>query len=302
MPKKRTQFRKAFSKGSQSYDTWLGDWWLEQSSNRAHKRAYENIAAYIHTILRKTGRPQPRFLVDYACGSAGSLRAFAKSFPKTRFIGLDGSEKLLSKAKTDLNQIGCDAEFVSPDECFREKGPRARLVHTALPTPFLPAGKADVVVFLFPNMNPTEQEMVDVKKQYRPDPATDRVARLLSTFPEEESEGENSPQDAADIYETLLYERAISNHIHKLLTRKGLLFKGDYANASRETLLKLVQWKLLFSESALDIQEGRKRKLDKFEYLGNKFFRSSILSDLYYQVPDPAYKKGGFFISQLQRR
>jgi len=252
--------------------------------------------------LRKTRRPQPRFLVDYACGSAGSLRAFAKSFPRTRFIGLDGSEKLLLKAKTDLNQIGYDADFVSPQECFRENGPRIRLLQTALPTTSLPIGKADVVVFLFPNMNPTEQEMIDVKKQYRPDPATESAARLLSTFPEEESEGENSPQEAADIYETLLYERAISNHIHKLLMKKGLLFKGDYANAARESLIKLVQWKLLFSESALEMELRGKRKLDKFEYLGNKFFRSSIMSDLYYQVPDPAYKKGGFFISQLQKR
>lgn len=287
-------FKRVFRKGHTSYDTWLGDWWIKQSRNRAHQTAYGKIAEYVHSL----GIHDPNFIVDYACGSGGALRALLNAFPSARFVGIDGSKKMLSLAGRMLNRSGFDTDFVSAREAFRAKGPRVRLLLSSLPNFALPKSKADVALFLFPNMNFSAPEKACLRTRVPGDPTVLAIARLLSRL----REATDKPRKRQSIYEELLFERAMSANIHRLLKKGGLWIKTDYAEVCREGLSELMQWRTLFSESAFDAFVKDRMVRDKFEYLGNRFFRSSVVLDVYDQTKDLEDKSGGYIVSAFMAR
>lgn len=291
-------FEKAFLKGHKSYDTAVGDWWERQASNGSHLKAYARIADAIRTRVRKAGsRGRQPLIVDYGCGSGHFLLALAERMPEARIAALDGSTRMLERAKARLDAAGLEAGFTDEREGFGARGPRVRLVKTRLPNFSLPAGKADAVAYLFPNLTPApgDQPYYDrhgYKK--REDVAAGRVlARLREMDPEDEVPG--PPPE--EMYDGLMTDRVISRHVRTLIRPGGLWFKVDYANAPREELSALTLKRSLFTEGALEEPVKDIRIQAFFRYLDNDFRRSQVILDVYHQTKDPSDRTGGYFIS-----
>jgi ubiquinone/menaquinone biosynthesis C-methylase UbiE len=290
----KIDFNKAFAKGYRSYEGDVGDWWVRQSRNPAHRRAYRKIA----DVLRSTVR-HPKFIVDYASGNAEILKFLVRAYPDTRLVALDGSRHMLLSAKRALEKIGYQAEFVPVHACARETGPRIRLVQTPLPDAALPRKFADVVLFLFPNMNATVYEMARIRKHGN-NRSDVMLARLLSRL--SVADPDEDCDDAEELCEELLHARAVSKNIHRLLRRNGMLLKADYSEGLRESLSEIASRRLLYGESALDIRVGRKKNNDRFRFADSHFSRSAVTLDVYQQTRNPDDKRGGYIVSTFRAR
>lgn len=302
-------FEKAFLKGHRSYDTAVGDWWESQASNGAHRRAYREVALSIRRQLgsaeRSAGKrpgqagPAP-LIVDYGCGSGRFLVELAALYPRARIAALDGSTRMLARARRLLAAAGMEAEEMDARSGFAAGGPRIRLVKTSLPNFSLPQGRADAVAFLFPNLTPApgDQPYYD-RHGYKKRPDT-TVARMLARFREMDPEDEIPAPPADELYEGLMTDRVVSRHIRSLLKRGAHWFKVDYANALREELSDLTNWRGLFTEGALEEEiKGEKAEI-YFKYLRNDFRRSQVILDVYHQTKDESDKTGGYFISTFR--
>lgn len=49
---KKIDFEKLFLKGHKSYDTAIGEWWHDQASNGAHRKAYAKVAERVEKQLK----------------------------------------------------------------------------------------------------------------------------------------------------------------------------------------------------------------------------------------------------------
>ncbi len=299
MSKSKIDFEKAFLKGHKSYDTAVGDWWERQAANGSHQKAYANVAKFVAAQFKKRGVKQPKVLVDYACGSGYFLAALAKEFPSARIVALDGSKKMLERAEARLAQAGMDSGVMDKSECFGAKGPRIRLAQTSLPNFSLPKGKADAVLFVFPNLTPApgDQPYYD-RHGYKQKPDTS-VGRVLARLREMDPEDEVSTVPPQEMYDGLMTDRVISRNLRHLLRRSGAMFKVDYANAHRDELSRLTHIRSLFTEGALEEAVKEEKSEVFFKYLRNQFHRSQVILDVFHQTRDPSDKTGGYFISQF---
>lgn len=296
---KKIDFEKLFLKGHKSYDTAIGEWWHDQASNGAHRKAYAAISDFVLTRLR--GRKiKPRWIVDYACGSGLFLESLAGRFPEARIVALDGSKKMLERASLRLTKAGHESGPVDAKNCFDAKGPRIRLVQTSLPNFSLPAGKADAVIFVFPNLTPApgDQDYYD-KNGYKQREDV-KVCTVLARLREMDPEDEVAVIDPKEMYEGLMTDRVISRNLRQLTKKGGSCFKVDYANAHREELSELTQIRSLFVEGALEKPVRDMWCQAFFRYLTNKFYRSQVILDVYHQTRDPSDKTGGYFISEFR--
>ena len=296
---KKIDFEKAFLKGHKSYDTAVGDWWEGQASNGAHRKAYAAVAEFVHRQLRGRGKPDPKWLVDYACGSGYFLEALAARFPKARIVALDGSRKMLDKAGQRLAKSGEDAGAMEPEDCFDAKGPRIRLVKTSLPNFSLPANKADAVIFVFPNLTPSPADQDYYDKHGYKQREDVKVCKVLARLREMDPEDEIAPSNPKEMYDGLMTDRVISRDLRHLLKKGGACFKVDYANAHRDELSKLTLIRSLFVEGALEEPVKEMGCQAFFRYVANKFYRSQVILDVYHQTKDPSDKTGGYFISEF---
>jgi hypothetical protein len=296
---KKIDFEKAFLKGHKSYDTAVGDWWEDQASNGAHRKAYAAVAEFVHARLKGRGKPRPKWLVDYACGSGPFLAALADRFPEARIVALDGSRKMLQRASLRLAESGHESGPVDAKRCFDAKGPRIRLVQTSLPNFSLPANKADAVIFVFPNLTPApgDQDYYD-KHGYKKREDVN-VCTVLARLREMDPEDEVAVTDPKEMYDGLMTDRVISRNLRHLVKKGGACFKVDYANAHRDELSKLTQIRSLFVEGALEEPVKEMWCQAFFRYVTNKFFRSQVILDVYHQTKDPSDKTGGYFISEF---
>jgi SAM-dependent methyltransferase len=290
-------FNQAFRKGFQSYDTWMGDWWHNQSTNPPHRRAYRKISEFMHTFLLQSARHEPDFIVDYACGNGAVLKALVHRFPQTRFIALDGSKKMLNIAHHYLDG---DSGLVPKEKAFHRDGPRIRLVHSPLPDFSLPSGKADAVLFLFPNMNFSAAEKKRLANIVYSDRTAVSIAKMLSLIPEDDEL--LTRRRSRELFENMLFDRAISLNIHGMLKPKAHWFKVEYSNVRREGLSKLDTVQTLFSESAWDVKIDGIKIRDRFQLVNSKYYRSSVVLDVYDQSQDPIDRTGGYFISSFRKR
>src|SRR5690606_24026482 len=94
----------------------------------------------------------------YACGGGQFLLELAQRIPDARIVGLDGSRKLLGLCAERCGAKGLGVTLATGAKAFAEEGPRVRLVHTKLPNFRLPQGRADAVVFVFPNITPAPDD------------------------------------------------------------------------------------------------------------------------------------------------
>ncbi len=297
--KKKIDFDKALLKGRKCYDQEVGAWWDAQSTNAAHQKAYKNVCEHMAKELKGHSKASP-FILDYACGNGYLLSLLAQRLPKARIVALDGSSKMLGLAQARLEKLGIEAGWVSSARSFDSKGPRVRLVQCQLPNFKLPKGKADAAIFLFPNITFSSNDQDEYDRngyKNRKDVAVCTVlARLREMDPEDET-GVNVPQEQFD---SLMTDRVIARNIRQALRKGGTWVKVDYANAAREELSELTQWRTLFSEGALEkpIKELTSERF--FSYQGNTFYRSSVILDVFEQTGDPSDKTGGYFISAFK--
>lgn len=298
-------FEKAFLKGHRSYDTAVGDWWHGQASNGAHLKAYRTIALSIRAQLARSrlagsGGPGRKLVVDYACGSGFFLAYLAALLPDVRIVALDGSKRMLAKARERLETAGIEADMVSPKAAFEASGPRVRLVKTNLPNFSLPAGRADAVAFLFPNLTPAPGDQPYYDRHGYKKRMDVNVCKILSRLREMDPEDEVNTTPPEDMFDGLMTDRVISRHIRHLLKPGGLWFKVDYANADRDELSHLTRIRSFFSEGALREPVKDLKAESFFNYLRNKFHRSQVILDVYHQTKDPSDRTGGYFISTFK--
>lgn len=295
----RKQWNRALSRGDRSYNTFLGEWWYLKSHDGPHLRAYANVARYVRRFF-DSKRVRPRRILDYACGSGGVLKALARLFPQTKLVGLDGSEQMLEMARYDLRSQGITADILSLRDAFSERGPQVRLIRVSLPTDAIPPHQADAALFVFPNMNFSASQYARIRKSVFGNRNDREVARFLSRLPDMDNP-EKKP-DSQEIYEDLLYERALSRNIHRSLKRGRWWFKVDYSNCHRRDLSDLTQWQMLFSESSFDIRIKEPQKKDPFELADNVYHRSRVILDVYEQTQNKTDSRGGYMISTFRAR
>ena len=301
--KQSIDFEKLLSEGPDSYNQEVGSWWNQQAENKAHKIAYKNISLYLKSQLPKSLKKP--VIVDYACGTGAFMAELLKIIPDARIIGLDGSEKMLEIAKQRISKKGISCEIISQRKYgkFKEKQrdfTQVQLLDSVLPNFALPKGKADVGIFLFPNLvcAPEYREYYD-KHGYQDNQDTE-VATLLARFREMDPEDEIEPEDPEVLYDDLMTSKVLSRNLRHLVKRKGFLLRTDYANAPRKELTSLTQWRTLFSEGALDIPIKGIASKPLFSYKHSLYKKSSVILDVYHQTQDPTDKEGGYYASFFQ--
>jgi SAM-dependent methyltransferase len=244
------------------------DWWRGRAADRAHGRAYRNIAGFIRASLPR----EPRVIVDYACGAGQLLARLAPLFPHTRLVGLDGSDALLDLAAARLARL-----------------PEGRTAEVTLARTLLPMGrplgeKADLVVYSFPNMMPS------LSTEAAPGAGLDRDDREIARRLARDPGGESDP--------TLLeYGRAISRDLRRLLRRGGLCVRVEYADSRRGEWDPRILRQVEFEEGSLDLPEEGIRPW--FRVLASAFFRSRVMQDVYEQTGEERDRSGGYLITVL---
>lgn len=292
-------FTRALARGYVSYDARVGQWWESRAADAAHRRAYRHVAEYLRDALNKAKIRRP-LVVDYACGGGHFLLELARLVPDARIVGLDGSKKLLGLALERCAARGITSAVLPPAEAFATKGPRVRLVQTRLPNFRLPAGGADAVAFVFPNIAPSPADQATYDRNGYLNRADAAVGRMLARFREMDPEDEVTTEKPDILFDGYMTERVLSRNVRRLLKPGGLWFKVDYANAPRAELSQLSQWRSLFSECALEEPVKDRRAERLFELRGNAFRRSSVILDVYHQTKDPSDKTGGYFITEFR--
>jgi methylase of polypeptide subunit release factors len=274
-------FDKEFVKGSAAFEGLIADWWLEKSNDPAHRRAYKNISSKMHQILSEAGVVSPKTIIDYACGNGAILKSLASQFTETNIIAIDGSKKMLSLAKSSLQQTEHESAI--------------QFLHSTLPNFALPEKLADVVLFLFPNITINNKERRLVRKQLNTDPLNLRTAKFLAKW--NEVEGDFPANECLD---DILDSRAITTNIHQILKKGGFWFHVEYANAPRNQWDEVDQVTTLFEESAWNVSIGRDEVRREFQLIKSLYFRSSVMLDVYEQSGDPEDRDGGYVISVLK--
>jgi SAM-dependent methyltransferase len=292
-------FTRALARGPVSYDARVGEWWDNQSTDGAHKRAYRHIAEYVRDAVRRKKIRSP-LIVDYACGSGHFLIELAKLLPEARIVGLDGSKKMLGLTLQRCAAKGVEAATLPPGEAFASAGPRVRLVQTKLPNFKLPKGRADAVAFVFPNIAPAPSDQGLFDRNGYLNRADSVVGQMLARFREMDPEDEVTTEKPEFLFDGYMTERVLSRNIRGFLKKGGLWFKIDYANAPRAELSRLSQWRSLFSECALGEPIKEKKAEQLFALRGNEFRRSSVILDVYHQTKDESDKTGGYFVTEFE--
>ncbi len=281
-PGGKIEFDRELSRGIVAYNEQVGRWWFNQAANSIHGYAYRRIADFVCDSFSRS----PDLIVDYACGSGNLLSKFARRFPTSRLMGLDGSSYLLGLARRRMTQLGKRA--------LR----KVTLVETLLPNFELPSAIADLALFAFPNIVPCSGQENGLRHLPRLCAADFAVARELTCRrdPDETSNG----ADPQATYTTLLRDRLVSLNIRRLLKMGGLCMRVEYGNVRREELPELELLRTGFEEGSLDQRVNGKIPEQWFRVLASRYFRSGVMEDVYHQSQDESDRIGGYFITVLR--
>jgi len=281
---KKIDFEQELNLGRKAYDDLVGQWWYRQSVNSAHLKAYRTIVKHARSLFDK----DPKVIIDYGCGPGHVLTRLYKSFPKSEIIGLDGSSRMLELTERRLQQIGGDFDK------------RVLLVETDLPNFSLSLPKADLLVFVFPNIvvRGDDQPYYDAHGyRKRKDRA---VAKYLAHAREKDPEEETVVDEPEVLLDSLLTAKVISRNLRKLLRRGGACLRAEYSNADRSELTKLVQHRQAFEEGSLKKSLRGTKPKRLFKLLYSRYYRSKVIEDVYHQTRDESDKTGGYFLNGLK--
>jgi SAM-dependent methyltransferase len=250
------------------YNGDMGRWWLQRSTEAAHRRAYRNIADFIRSSFVRS----PRIIVDYACGAGNLLSLLSFRFPRSKLVGLDGSSLLLSSALRRFSSL--------PRACGR----RISLIETALPNFSLLRGQADLVIYCFPNMMSSSLE-----EERQPGTCLSegdlKIARSLA-----------HPEDPY----TLEQGRCISLNLRRLLREGGTCVRVEYATLRRHELSPPELLRVSFEEGSLEAGAEGSAPRQWFRFLASAYFRSEVMEDVYEQTADERDRNGGYLITVLR--
>jgi len=276
-------FIQELTLASNAYDGKVGRWWAQQTDDRSHANAYGNIANHVHSLLQKT----PSLIIDYACGPGNLLLHLPELFPDSRFIGIDVSALMLEFTKKRLTRLD------------KYRSGQIGLLKTELPDFSLPKGKANVVIFCFPQILwGSDQERYD-KNGYRHDGDTE-VAKFLAASQKPNPKDRWISDDAQMLSDSLLRGKVVSRNLRGLLKKGGICVRVEYGKAEREKLTELEQYRLAFEEGSLDVSMNGKKAAKLFDIVSSTYFRSKVTEDVYYQTKDETDRKGGYSITMLE--
>ncbi len=263
-------FDGELERGLESYDDVLGGWWLRQSENGAHRRAYRTIARYIHDSFR---RPLG-LVIDYGCGTGALLSRLAWRYPGARFLGLDGSAFMLELARRRVARLG------------RACTTRIRLLRSPLPNFALPRGAADLVVYAFPNIVPRVPGDDFHSDAHRLTEGERQALRRLAL-----AEGGH-----ADV----LRDRLVALNLHGLLKRGGYCVRVEYCAVRRYELSHSELLRTGLEEGSLDSVLGARRPRQWFRVVASSWFRSGVIEDVRHQAGIRRAGPGGYAITVLR--
>ncbi len=293
-------FENSFRRGFRSYNGAVGNWWFGQSLNVAHKKAYRQIVDYTVSFCKRR-KWTPGLVVDYACGPGDVLLHLARGFPDSRIIGLDGSRVMLERAEEMLGKHGIEGARMTARRAFSGNGGRVNLVETYLPNFSLPKEKADLVLFVFPNIVPTMAEQPYYEKHGYNNRKDAKVGWFLANFQEK------NPKDDIDMepdqqFDQLLTNKVISRNVAHLLKKGGINVRADYAGSGRKGLTKGALLRTDFEQGALAGSiEGTVVPVRLFEIVYSTYKRSNVIIDVYHQTQKSDDKDGGYLLSTLRK-
>ncbi|MCZ6878098.1 MAG: class I SAM-dependent methyltransferase [Acidobacteria bacterium] len=279
----KIDFDHELDRGPNTYNQTLGQWWLSQSSDRAHSYAYSKITQHLVSFF---GQP-PERIIDYACGAGHMLTRLYRCFSNSKLTGIDGSSLLLKLAGKRLQSTGQD---------WRQ---RVHLIETNLPDCSLPRGQADVLLFVFPNIVPAPDLPDSEEEKDSHHPEDRAVADYLALTREPNPEEETVEDDPETLCDSLITDNLISRNLRRLLKKGGVCVRADYANAPRNELTKLVEQRLAFQEGSLQEPVNGLRAEQLFKVVGSTYCRSKVLEDVYQQTRDKTDKDGGYLLTTL---
>jgi SAM-dependent methyltransferase len=270
--KKRNEF---------SYNTKVAQWWLQHSLDAAHRRAYRRIADFV----RESWVREPGVIVDYACGPGNLLALLSLRFRRSKLVGLDGSEFLLSHAQKRFALL--------PRSCAA----RISLIETPLPNLGILKGKADLVMFCFPNMVSFPSNFPAARSLL-----SENDRRIAANLALAVAADGDAPLDcdAAANQTGLEQGRIISLNLRRLLVQGGICIRVEYATMKRHELAPLELSHVAFEEGSLDAPVDGQIPSLWFRLLASAFFRSGVLEDVYEQTGDERDKNGGYLITVLR--
>lgn len=290
-------FDKLLTQGAATYDSSVGEWWHNRTLDAAHRKAYAHIAQAAHWTLQTHGLPEPKYILDYACGGGALLGPLRQEFPDSTLIGLDGAESLLSQCALKFKQ---EAARVDSSKIFARGGASLRLARCVLPDFDQPKGKADLVVFAFPNLVPDEHHLHQFNDNGYSHVGDNDVAHLLARFREMDPADEVPVLPPDELFDDLMTQRVYSRHLRHLLKKGGVLVRAEYTQAPREQLTDLTRWRMLFAEGALEKPIKGQQAQAFFQFLGSQYCKSSVILDVFHQTGNPDDKRGGYMVSFYQ--
>lgn len=250
------------------YNGETAHWWLWRSMDRAHRRAYRNIADFVRASYLR----DPRIIVDYACGAGNLLSLLSRRFPNSTLVGLDGSAILLETAQRRFKRL--------PAGCAR----RMSLAEAALPGSVLKSECADLLLFCFPNMTPYSAED-DAREAESCRETNDwKIAESLEP-------------GAAHVLE---WNRSISHDLRGMLIRGGICIRIEYATMRRQELSPSELTRVAFEEGSLDMEVDGRIPNRWFRFTASAYFRSGVLEDVYLQTGNERDRNGGYLITVLK--
>ena len=281
MLNEKPDFDKELALGSDSYSNKVGRWWCEQARDSAHLYAYKRIANHVRSLVRK----KSAFIIDYGCGFGNILVRLHRLLPDCEILGIDGSSFLLDLAKKRLMRSGGDIDG------------RIKMLQAKLPDFSLPQGRADIVVYAFPNIISDGKDARYYGKKFKRDA---EAARLLSKPGGGNGlRGENK-DDCGLEYDHFFMDRVISRNLHGLLKKGGICVRIEYGTPDSEEVSDLDVNRSTFEDGSLN-QKVIGLKPDRyFQDEGWTFYRSGVILDVYAQTEDEANRKGGFYITTLK--
>jgi len=293
---RKAEFESAMDEGYRCYDDLLGEWWEGQASNRSHRNAYKTIANFVAWQIHHR-RLKARWFLDYACGTGAFLREIFRRLPRTKLVGLDGSNRMLNHAIKRASRAGISAGYYSISNLFHEDNSRLQFCRTFLPDFSVPGNHADIVSFLLPNIVTVDRDERYLDRHGYKNRVDVRVAKALSEAREADPDDRLNDMEPDTLFESLMTERLITKNIRQMLRKGGLFLKAEYGQGTYEEMTDLWQARCLFSAGALEELGNYARPAVYFKYLRSVYFRSRVIEDVYHQTRNRLDRKGGFIIS-----
>lgn len=281
---RRVNFDRELERGRVCYEEKVGKWWHTQATNGPHQAAYRRIADFVREVAPRN----PELIIDYACGSGQLLRRLPRRFPTSRILGLDGSALMLKMAREAVARLGKTASE------------QTEFTRTALPNFSLPRGKADMVVFIFPNIVLSPRQAKDLEPHRPKHRGTNHVAKHLAAAREPDPEDETDDMDEETVLDTLLDDNLISWHVRSLLKPGGLCIRAEYCNSHRREFTNLVRRRKSFEEGSLKFGVNGKANRPYFRYVKSRYTRSKVIEDVFHQTRDEEDHEGGYEIALLK--